>query len=538
MPGLIWPENISTVGIFAASAPPRPEDLQSGLAMLRAAGLNVRDGSSQSRPLRYLAGSDEERARHLQQLLQDPTIDLLLAARGGYGASRILPLLDWELLRSRNLPMVGHSDVTALHLAAWQYGCRRQLCGPMLCKQWIPSAAATLPPTLHALFNCLRRGENLLPDWHGSMVLQPGEASGPLVPVNLTILCALIGTPFLPDLQNAILILEDIAEPAYRIDRCLCQLQQAGILSRLSALIFGQFTQCEDDHLLPEIFTEYAQRLPIPVLTNLAFGHLNPSLTLPTGLITDLHANHNNISLRLNPRERYDTGLFTYAGQRMPYRLLSPASPQPERQYPLVLFLHGAGERGMNNQLQLLHGAPLFADDETRRNFPAYVLFPQCPQNEKWVDCPWNNPVHIRPESPSRNLECALNLLEHILTTCPVDRDRIYIMGISMGGFGTWDAIARQPDRFAAAVPICGGGDSRDASRLAQLPIWIFHGDSDTTVPVTLSRRMYQALTEADAPVRYTEYPGVAHNSWTPAMQTPELLPWLFSQRRRDRISS
>lgn len=528
-----WPDSVSTVGVFSVSAPPLPEDLQHGLAMLRAAGLQVRDGIGGCQPCRYMAGNDEERARRLQQLLQDPDIDLLLAARGGFGASRILPLLDWELLRSRNLPVVGHSDVTALHLAAWQAGCRRQLCGPMLCKQWLPAAAATLPQTLQSLCDCLNQNENLLPDWHGSVTLQPGQASGPLVPVNLTILCSLIGTPFLPDLQNAILVLEDIAEPAYRIDRCLCQLSQAGILNRLGALVFGQFSQCEDARLLPEIFSEYARRLPIPVLTSLAFGHVNPSLTLPTGAVTDLLAEPDHVSLRLNPRERYDTGLFTYAGQRMPYRLLRPANPQPEKRYPLILFLHGAGERGLNNQLQLVHGAPAFADDDARHRFPAFVLFPQCPQAEKWVDSPWNNPVHLRPDAPSRNLECALKLLDHILDTCPVDRDRLYIMGISMGGFGTWDAIARHPRRFAAAVPICGGGDCRDASSLAHLPIWIFHGDSDTAVPVTLSRQMHQTLTAAGAPVRYTEYPGVAHNAWTPAMQTPELLPWLFAQRRR-----
>ncbi|MCA9047007.1 MAG: prolyl oligopeptidase family serine peptidase, partial [Planctomycetaceae bacterium] len=125
-----------------------------------------------------------------------------------------------------------------------------------------------------------------------------------------------------------------------------------------------------------------------------------------------------------------------------------------------------------------------------------------------------------------------LELLDQLIKTHAIDEDRIYVMGLSMGGYGTWDLLARHPEKFAAGVPICGGGDEKQAAKIKEMPIWVFHGDADTAVKVERSRNMVAAIKEAGGKPKYTEYPGVGHNSWTPAINEPEILPWLFSQKR------
>ena len=114
----------------------------------------------------------------------------------------------------------------------------------------------------------------------------------------------------------------------------------------------------------------------------------------------------------------------------------------------------------------------------------------------------------------------------------PVDPDRVFLTGLSMGGYGTWDLAARMPDRFAAILPICGGGDIATATRIARLPIWCFHGDADDAVPVERSRQMIAAVKAAGGKPRYSELPGVGHDSWTPAYRDPAVLEWLFDQSR------
>lgn len=212
----------------------------------------------------------------------------------------------------------------------------------------------------------------------------------------------------------------------------------------------------------------------------------------------------------------------------LPYRLLPNPTDEPQ---PLVLFLHGAGERGADNEAQLTHVVGIFAEPRVRNQFPGHVIAPQCPPGGRWVDCDWSAPTHGLPDAPSGPQGLVLGLLEQCIADPMVDARRIYMIGLSMGGYGTWDLVARRPELFAAAVPICGGGDENVAARLAGVPIWAFHGTDDSVVPVARSRNMVDALRAIDGDIRYTEYAGTGHNSWGPASREPELLPWLFAQR-------
>ena len=226
-------------------------------------------------------------------------------------------------------------------------------------------------------------------------------------------------------------------------------------------------------------------------------------------------------------------------GNSLPYRLLLPANydPNGRQRYPVVLFLHGAGERGSDNQAQLRHGALEFATAERREKYPCYVIVPQCPKDQKWVDVDWDTPADqpiIFPEAPGIPLHLAHRAVIELTAEERVDRARIYVTGLSMGGYGTWAAVAYYPDQFSAAIPICGGGDTRLAERYQSIPIWAFHGSDDQAVPVSRSREMIAALTAAGTQPepKYTEYPGVGHNSWTRTYANDQIYEWMFKQSR------
>lgn len=225
---------------------------------------------------------------------------------------------------------------------------------------------------------------------------------------------------------------------------------------------------------------------------------------------------------------------FTSAqtGWKAPYRLLSPQKIEPGQKYPLVLFLHGAGERGSDNGRPLKHGVKAFAADDLLAKHPAFVLVLQCADDHLWVDTPWSAPEHTMPAEPSRFMRIAMELVDAVRAQQPIDDQRIYVVGISMGGFGAWDAIQRQPEVFAAAVPVCGGGDVALASKIKDVPVWAFHGAKDGVVKVKRSRDMIEALKAAGGEPKYTEYPNVDHNAWDKAFATPELFDWLFAQKK------
>lgn len=219
-------------------------------------------------------------------------------------------------------------------------------------------------------------------------------------------------------------------------------------------------------------------------------------------------------------------------GASLPYRLLSPLKTESGVKYPLVLFLHGAGERGTDNERQLTHVAKELADPQLRQRYPAFVIAPQCPQGKRWVEVDWTQDEHQQPEDPSEPLRAVIELLEESKKSLPVDSSRIYYTGLSMGGFGVWDLAQRQPDQCAGAIAICGGGDRNRAGVLTEVPIWAFHGDADSVVKVRRSRDMVEAIRKAGGNPIYTEYPGVAHNSWTQTSKNPLVWDWLFAQSR------
>ena len=218
-------------------------------------------------------------------------------------------------------------------------------------------------------------------------------------------------------------------------------------------------------------------------------------------------------------------------GKKLNYcrRQLNPELPGAT---PVLLFLHGAGERGSDNAKQLYHGAAEVISWCERNKQKVLLLFPQCPEEQQWVNTPWGDLSHTLPEK-SEAMGLALELLEKEISRAGADRSRIYISGISMGGYGTWDAVSRFPELFAAAFPVCGGADTAQASKLTQLPFLTFHGDSDTVVPTSRTRDMVQALKAAGSVnVTYCEVPDCGHDSWFTAFRSDASWEWLFKQSR------
>ena len=227
------------------------------------------------------------------------------------------------------------------------------------------------------------------------------------------------------------------------------------------------------------------------------------------------------------------------SGSKFLYRWHEPPERKTGERYPLVVLLHGAGERGTNNVSQLVWGAnPLF-DYMRKRNKEFFFLAGQVPKGKQWVDVSWRELDHRLPERPSETMAMLIELLERLLTTEPdIDQDRVYATGVSMGGYGTWDLVSRKTEWFAAAMPICGGADIRQAAKLRDLPVFIHHGDMDGAVPVWRSRSMIAALRNAGSHVaRYTEYPGCGHGSWIPAYGDEKNFDWLFVKKRAERFA-
>jgi predicted peptidase len=228
-------------------------------------------------------------------------------------------------------------------------------------------------------------------------------------------------------------------------------------------------------------------------------------------------------------------------GDTLRYRLLLPEDYNPVSTYPMILFLHGAGERGSDNAKQLVHGANLFLQPGIRKDFPAIIVFPQCPTDDFWanVDMRINDTTKKREfvfsegGEPRKIMQLLLDWLPEFEKKYPVKRDQRYVMGLSMGGMGTFELVRRKPRFFAAAVPICGGANPATAGAMKETAFWIFHGNKDDVVPYQLSENMALAFQEfyVSAEVNFTIFNNVGHNSWDPAFAEPDLLPWLFSQQ-------
>lgn len=249
--------------------------------------------------------------------------------------------------------------------------------------------------------------------------------------------------------------------------------------------------------------------------------------------------NYLGTSLSFAQPSRFSSNKYINAkGDTLLYRLLSP-DYNPSRKYPLVIFLHGSGERGNDNEAQLKWGVMNFATDEAMAQYPALVIAPQCPANQGWSnfsDRRKSDDIRLL-NTPSKPMELVIQLIHKLSKELPVDTTRIYITGLSMGGFGTFDAIERYPDLFAAAVPVCGGGDITKAESIKHIPIWIFHGAEDTAVDPKFSLDMVSALTKAGAHPGFTQYPEVGHFSWLAAYSDPLMMAWMFRQSGNSRVA-
>jgi len=213
---------------------------------------------------------------------------------------------------------------------------------------------------------------------------------------------------------------------------------------------------------------------------------------------------------------------------RLPYRWISHGRDAENKPLPLVLFLHGAGERGSDNHRQLSHFIPELLEKAEGQGLAFHLLAPQCPENAQWVETDWSAPGHKMPNQPSRALALVMAILETWRQRPDVDPARVVLAGISMGGYGVWDLAARRREWFSAAIPICGGGDPSHAETLSALPLWAFHGDRDEEVPVHRTLEMIQAIRARGGDPRMTIFPGGGHDAWTPALRTPGLIPWMF----------
>ena len=220
------------------------------------------------------------------------------------------------------------------------------------------------------------------------------------------------------------------------------------------------------------------------------------------------------------------------------YRILYPEGFRESESYPLVLFLHGAGERGSDNEAQLIHGSSMFLDAANRKKFPAIVLFPQCPKESYWSNASIDRssqPVKFKfnyDQPPTPALKNVIQLLDSIKQKNFVKKDQMYVAGLSMGGMGTFEILYRNPDTFAAAIAICGGGNPESVSAYAKTtPMWIFHGAMDDVVDPQNSLIMAGALLKAGAHPKMYLYDTENHNSWDRAFAEPDFFPWLFDKK-------
>jgi predicted peptidase len=224
--------------------------------------------------------------------------------------------------------------------------------------------------------------------------------------------------------------------------------------------------------------------------------------------------------------EAFESGTHTQKGFPLPYRLLKPEKIEPGKKYPVVLFLHGMGERGTDNAAQLKNRATRLADTDLRAKHLCFLLVPQCPVSSFWGLAPKNAPK-------GDALDTALDLLDSTIRKYPIDKSRIYVMGLSMGGMATFNALKARPRFFAAALPISGSGDAKAAKSYSSTAVWIFHGEKDTIVNPQSSRDIAAALKKAgSSKSKITLFPSVGHDAWTPALRGTETWDWLFAQKR------
>lgn len=227
-------------------------------------------------------------------------------------------------------------------------------------------------------------------------------------------------------------------------------------------------------------------------------------------------------------------GMQVVGTNKLPFILLHIKSEKgKDKKAPVILFLHGAGERGNDNQKQLQAGVPaLVKSIKENKTRSCILLLPQCPENEKWVNTDWTLSSHTMEKNMSWPLQGAISILDSVLKADKeADSSRVFLTGLSMGGFGTWELLQRFPEKFAAAIPICGGGDTARAAVIKTVPVWAFHGKKDKLVKVSRTTEMVAAIRKHDPVVRMTIFENEGHLCWNKVYENKEVINWLFSNK-------
>ena len=232
--------------------------------------------------------------------------------------------------------------------------------------------------------------------------------------------------------------------------------------------------------------------------------------------------------------QEFSKELFVSDKDSLPYRLLLPKNFDNDKKYPLIIFLHGAGERGSDNELQLVHGKDLFINMNKNNTFPSIVVFPQCSKNSYWANVSRINNSFSFLGNPTENTSLKLveGMINELQSNFKINSNQIYVGGLSMGGMGTFELVYRNPDMFAAAFAICGGANPKIGEKISKTNWRIYHGDKDFVVPVKLSIDMYNSIKSFNKNVYLKIYPNVNHNSWDNVFREPDLFKWLFSNSK------
>ena len=242
-------------------------------------------------------------------------------------------------------------------------------------------------------------------------------------------------------------------------------------------------------------------------------------------------------SLNSQELKLYEKENFVYENDTLNYRILKPLNYNPNKQYPVHLFLHGSGERGNDNSSQLTHGGMLFLKKENREKYNSWVIFPQCSKNDRWPSLStdqWNKTINNKITKPNKSLGLVIKLMDEFIEKKQVDKQRIYVSGLSMGGMGTFEILFRRPNMFAAATPICGNGIPQLAKLYAdKVPLWIFHGSDDNVVSPKYSLTMAKAIIEAGGSPKMTLYENTGHGSWNNAFAEKNFLKWIHSKSNK-----
>lgn len=227
---------------------------------------------------------------------------------------------------------------------------------------------------------------------------------------------------------------------------------------------------------------------------------------------------------------------FVFKGDTLPLRILYPENFDPTKKYPMMLFLHGRGQSGSDNEKQLTLGSKMFLDPAFRENYPAIVIFPQCAEDSYWsnvnikTDDEGKRHFHFRTcGKPTKDMKLLTKYVDELKTLSYLDQNRFYVGGLSMGGMGTYELLRRKKKTFAAAFAICGGDNPKNVRKYAKTPLWLFHGEKDDVVDPQFTKDIAKELEKRGDEYKLTLYPNANHNSWDSAFAEKGLLPWLFS---------